>query len=320
MADLRFADPLWLLLLLAVPALLALAWPRRAPAAMRFGTLAPALGSMRTWRVRLEPALVVLRLAGVALLVLAIARPQRGEATSETEGEGIDIVLAFDVSSSMTQPFGSNRTRIDAAKEVLSGFIERRTNDRVGLVAFQGSSITLSPLTTDYEALAEAVQTADQLRLADGTAIGVALGESVSVLRGSTAASRIVILLTDGENNAGQVQPLAAARIAERLGARVYTVGVVGFNMQNPLRPAAGSVDEQSLRSIADVTGGTYSPAEDPASLEAVYASIDELETSRFAGRALTRFDDIAPYFLAAAAVAFVIEIALRSTIFRRAA
>jgi Ca-activated chloride channel family protein len=320
MPDLRFADPLWLLLLLAVPALIAVAWPRRAAAALRFGTVAPAAGSTRTWRVRFEPALIVLRLLGIALLVVAIARPQRGEATSETEGEGIDIVLAFDVSSSMTQPFGSNRTRVDAAKQVLTNFIERRTNDRVGLVAFQGSSITLSPLTTDYGALAQSVATADQLRLADGTAIGVALGESVNVLRGSTAATRIIILLTDGENNAGQVQPLAAARIAERLGARVYTVGVVGFNIPNSLSPTAGNVDEESLRRMAEVTGGTYSPAQDPASLERVYTSIDELEKSRFAGRTLTRFDDIAPYVLAAAAAAFVLELALRSTLFRRAA
>ncbi|HEY8172621.1 MAG TPA: VWA domain-containing protein [Dehalococcoidia bacterium] len=320
MDDIRFASP-WILLLLAgVPLLALYAWPRRgATPGLPFGTLGAALTARPTWRVRAEPSLIGLRLLGIALLVVAIARPQRGEASTTTEGEGIDIVLAFDVSSSMTQQFGGNRTRIDAAKSVLSSFIERRENDRVALVAFQGSSITLSPLTTDYDAVAQSVTTADQLRLADGTAIGTALGESVNVLRDSNATSRIVILLTDGENNAGDVEPLSAARIAERLGERVYTVGVLGFEGQNPTRRAS-NVDEQSLRKIAEVTGGTYSPSQDQASLEAVYANIDALEKSRFEGRTLTRFNDIAPYFLAAAAAAFALEIALRSSLFRRVA
>jgi Ca-activated chloride channel family protein len=186
-------------------------------------------------------------------------------------------------------------------------------------VAFQGTSITLSPLTTDYGALVQSVESAALLQLADGTAIGSALGESVNVLRGSNAATRIIILLTDGENNAGNVPPLSAARIAERLGARVYTVGVVGGPLFSPGRQAA-NVDEESLRSIADVTGGTYSRATDPATLEQVYADIDALEKSRIEGRTLTRFDDIAPYFLAAAAAAFALEIALRASVLRRLA
>jgi Ca-activated chloride channel family protein len=267
--------------------------------------------------VRFEPALMALRLLGVALLIVAVARPQRGEAASETQGEGIDIVLAFDVSASMTQPFGQGRTRIDAAKDVLSRFIEGRTNDRVALVAFQGSSITLSPLTDDYRAVDQAVGYADQVRLADGTAIGTAIGESVNVLRGSNAKSRIVILMTDGESNAGDVTPGAAARIAERLGARVYTVGVVsrvGINPQN----STLNVDEKSLKEIAEVTGGTYNRAEDPDALAQIYQRIDELEKSRFAGQTFTRFDDIAPYVLAAAAAALALEAALRFTAFRR--
>jgi Ca-activated chloride channel family protein len=317
--ELRFDSP-WLLLLLAVLPLLAwAAWPRRgAGRGIRFGALGAAAAAAPTWRIRYEPALLGLRLVAAALIVVALARPQTGEATTTTEGEGIDIVLAFDVSSSMTQPFGGSRTRIDVAKEVLASFVERRTEDRVALVAFQGSSITLSPLTVDYGAVSESVRTADQLQLADGTAIGVSLGESVNVLRGSSAASRIVILLTDGENNAGSVQPLSAARIAETLGARVYTVGVVG-NALNPNAPTT-NVDEESLKKIAEVTGGTYSRAEDPQTLEEVYANIDALETSRFQGRTFTRFDEAAPYFLAAAAGAIALEVLLRLTAFRRLA
>ena len=318
MDNLRFAAPWALLLLAGVPLLAWFAWPRRG-AAVRLGALGPAASMKPTWRVRFEPALLALRLLGVALLVVAVARPQRGEAASETQGEGIDIVLAFDVSASMTQPFGQGRTRIDAAKEVLSRFVEGRTNDRVALVAFQGSSITLSPLTDDYRAVDQAVQGADQVRLADGTAIGTAIGESVNVLRGSNAKSRIVILMTDGESNAGDVTPGAAARIAERLGARVYTVGVVSRLGVDPQRSRL-NVDEASLKEIADTTGGTYNRAEDPDALAQIYQRIDELEKSRFAGQTFTRFDDIAPYVLAAAAAALALEAALRFTAFRRAA
>ena len=318
MDNLRFAAPWALLLLAGVPLLAWFAWPRRG-AAVRLGALGPAASMKPTWRVRFEPALMALRLLGIALLVVAVARPQRGEAASETQGEGIDIVLAFDVSASMTQPFGQGRTRIDAAKEVLSRFVEGRTNDRVALVAFQGSSITLSPLTDDYRAVDQAVQGADQVRLADGTAIGTAIGESVNVLRGSNAKSRIVILMTDGESNAGDVTPGAAARIAERLGARVYTVGVVTRVGVDPQRSRL-NVDEASLKEIADTTGGTYNRAEDPDALAQIYQRIDELEKSRFAGQTFTRFDDIAPYVLAAAAAALALEAALRFTAFRRAA
>jgi Ca-activated chloride channel family protein len=207
---------------------------------------------------------------------------------------------------------------MDAAKDVVSRFVEARTDDRVGLVIFQGSSLTMSPLTTDYDAIAQEVRDAGRVRLKDGTAIGVAIGESVNLLRGSNAASRIVILLTDGENNSTAIQPAVAARIAETLGVRVYTVGVVSRG-RNPAQSTL-NVDEQSLREIASVTGGAYGRAEDPAALQQIYDNIDQLETSRFQDREFTRFDDIAPYFLAAAAALLALELALRASVFRRLA
>src|SRR4029079_8466238 len=195
--DLRFADPYLLALLLVIPALAAYAWRSRTRTnAVGFGSLAGVAAARRTWRVRGERALPLLRLLAVVLLVVAIARPQRGEAVAQTQGEGIDIVLAFDISSSMSQPFARNRTRLQAATDVLSQFVAARTNDRVGLVAFQGASITMSPLTTDYTALGGMVRTAGRIQLSDGTAIGVAIGEVVKLLRSSCAASRHVILLT----------------------------------------------------------------------------------------------------------------------------
>ena len=150
-------------------------------------------------------------LAAVALFIVALARPQRGEAVSETGGEGIDIVLAYDASSSMTQPFARGQTRLQAAEQVLKRFVEGRENDRVGLVVFRGNALTLSPLTIDYAAVSEAVTIAPTIRLDDGTAIGTAMGESINLLRTSESASKIVILLTDGENNSPTIEPLAAA-------------------------------------------------------------------------------------------------------------
>lgn len=319
MDGVRFASPYVLTLLIVVLALAAYVWRwRGAPAGVLVGALGAAAAARPTWHVRAERLLPALRLLAVALLIVALARPQRGEASSRTRGEGIDIVLGFDISSSMTQPFARGKTRLQAAQDVLSQFVAARTNDRVGLVVFQGATLTLSPLTTDYRAIAQQVQDASRIRLEDGTAIGVAIGESVNVLRGSNAASRIVILLTDGENNGTAIEPLAAARIAERLGVRVYTVGVVslgtnpGFSRLN--------VDEQSLREIASVTGGTYNRAEDPQALQDIYSSIDRLEKSRFEDERFTHYDEMAPYVLAAAAALLALEIALRYGVLRRAA
>ena len=319
MDGIRFASPYALALLVIVPALAVYLRSRRSrPPGLAFSSVAVADGMPRSWRIRFEPALTALRLAAIALLVFAVARPQRGEAGSESAGEGIDIVLAFDASSSMSLPFARNRTRFDAAKEVLARFVQARTNDRVGLVIFQGASLTMSPLTTDYSAVEQDIAAADRLHLKDGTAIGVAIGESVNLLRGSTAASRIVILLTDGENNALEMQPLAAARIAEKLGVRVYTIGVVSRALNSG--QSTLNVDERSLQEIAAVTGAIYNRAEDPAALQQVYDEIDRLETSRFEGREFTRFNEIAPWFLAAAALSLALELALRQTLFRRLA
>lgn len=317
--DVRFGDPVWLGLLAVVPVLGWYAWRGRREAAVGVGSLGGVGRARATWRVRGERWLPGLRLLAVVLLVVALARPQRGEAVSQTRGEGIDIVLAFDISSSMSQPFARGETRLQAATEVLSQFVAARTNDRVGLVAFQGASITLSPLTTDYTALGGMVRTAGRIALADGTAIGLAIGESVHLLRSSTAASRIVILLTDGENNVHDIEPGEAARIAESLGVRVYTVGVVTPPAFEELRTQVG-VDEQSLREIASATGGTYNRAEDPQALQRIYSDIDVLEKSRFEDKTVMRFDEMAPFVLAAAVALLALEFALRYAVLRRAA
>lgn len=315
---LRFADAPWLLLLIAVPGIALWLWGmRRTRPAAPVGSIAGIAGARTTWRVRLDPLMPGLRLLGVALLIVALARPQRGEATTEQKGEGIDIVLAFDTSSSMSQPFSRTKTRLEAAQDVLARFVSARRDDRVGLVVFRAASISLSPLTTDYGALSADLAAAASLRLPDGTAIGMALAQSSGMLETSSAATRIVILLTDGENNQHEIEPLAAARIAGTLGIRVYTVGVVSPG-RNPARSTL-EIDEKALQEIARVTGGTYNRAEDPGALQQIYDTIDRLEKTRFDEQTVMRYDDIAPFVLAAAAAALALEVALRSTYLRRA-
>jgi len=317
MPALRFETPEALLLLPLVAAAL-LAWARlRLRPAVRIGSASLAAGLPVTWRQRARYAPALLRALAVASLVVALARPQSGTAATRSSQQGIDIVLAFDVSSSMSQPFARDRSRLDVAEDVLSQFVRSRQRDRVGLVAFQGSSLTMSPLTTDYAAVAEAVRNSGQLRLKDGTAIGVAIGQSVNLLRDSDAASRAVVLLTDGENNVRTIDPLAAARLAESLGVRVYTVGVVSLPPESAVERSRVGVDEQALKQIAEVTGGTYSRAEDPQGLRATYDRIDALERSRLPAGAGRTWREIAPYALAAALAALLLEAGLRASVLR---
>lgn len=317
--DVRFADPWILLLLLALPALAIFALlSRRGAAAVALGAVS-GTPAPRTWRIRAEPLLTVARLLAIALLIVGLARPQRGDAITRAELEGIDIVLAYDVSSSMTGPFGGGESRLEAAERVLKRFVSNRDGDRVALVAFKGNSVTLSPLTTDYNALSQAVEDAGRLQLADGTAIGPAIGASLNVLRDSESPSRIVILLTDGTNNAEGLTPLGAARIAQELGIRVYTIGVVTPGLTGQSQSTL-NVDETALKEIANVTGGIHYRAEDPDALADIYEAIEKLEKTEFEGSALTRYVDVAPWVLAAAALALTLEVMLRATLFRRAA
>lgn len=314
----RFASPwvLWLLLLAPVLVLVSFRGPGRA--AVRLGSIGEARKGARTWRTRGERALPLLQVLAAALLVVAIARPQRGVAGAETADEGIDIALAFDISASMTYPYARNETRLDAAKRVVSNFVSTRHGDRIGLVVFQATSLTLSPLTPDTQAVASEVRGADRVHLDDGTAIGLAIAQSVKLLESSHATSRIVILLTDGQNNVHVVEPLAAARIAEALDVRVYIVGV-GSRGGLP-GDANFTIDEQAMKQIAQVTGGSYNRAEDPASLQDTYDEIARLERSRLPGARFSRYDEWSPYVLAAAATLLALSVALRFGLFRRLA
>ncbi len=311
-----FADPYLFGLLALIPLLLSLR--RRRPRDEGSGAYSD-LGLLHDyrpgWRLRYRWLPTAVRALALALLVIALARPQTGQAESELPAQGIDIALVLDASSSMGTGFGE-RSRLGVAQSVLSEFIAGRENDRIGLVVFREAGLVLSPLTLDYVALDALLLSAGDLNIRDGTAIGVGLAEALNLLRESRARSRVIVLLTDGENNSGQVEPLAAARIAEALGVRVYTIGV----LDQGGRGSGSVVDERALTEMARITGGRYFQAESAAALEAIYERIDALETSRVGRTQFAAFNELAIYFLAAGLVLLAAELGLRSTLWRRAA
>jgi Ca-activated chloride channel family protein len=311
---LRFADPYFLVLIALIP-LLAFLKARFAGdmGAGRFSSLNLLAAYRPTWRLRYRWLPTAVRALALGLLVVALARPQTGQAESRLPGEGIDIVLVTDISSSMSTGFGDD-TRLAAAQDVLDEFIASRAEDRIGLVVFRDGSLVLSPLTLDYAALRSLVGSVGDINLNDGTAIGVGLADGLNLLRESRARSRVAILLTDGQNNAGQIEPLAAARLAEALGIRLYTIGILES------RSSAANVDERALREMAQLTGGSYFSADSPGALASIYASIDQLEKSRIGRPQYAAYNELAVYFLVAALALLAGELALKSTVWRQAA
>lgn len=314
--NVQFDWPLVLLLLALVP-FLAL-WQLRGRSArpvMRLSSLAGARAAAPTWRVRLRWLPAVLRLAAIALLIVAVARPQSGRADTLLPQEGIDIVLVLDTSTSMRQPVVDGDSRLAIAQRVLRAFVAERETDRLGLVAFRSRSLVLSPLTVDYSAFQTLVDSADDLELPNGTAIGLALADAINLLRDSTAESRTVILLSDGENNRPEVEPDEAARIAQALGIRIYTIGVTDAAGASAFGPF--QLNDTALRTIADLTGGRYFPAS-PETLGDVYDAIDSLERSRVGPERFASVDELAPYVLGLGLALLAFEVLLTTFAIRR--
>ncbi len=309
----RFADPALLALIAVVPLLALIKLRMRGvPAVASFSNIALFAGYRTTWRIRHRWLPSLLRALALVMVVIALARPQTGQAETVLPGQGIDIALVLDTSSSMSAGYLGDDTRLVAAQRVLQDFIKGREEDQIGLVIFRDRSLVLSPLTLDYDALDSLIGSVDQVNLPDGTAIGVGLADAVDLLRESKARSRVAVLLTDGENNAGMVEPLVAARIAETLGIRVYTIGAVTRTNNGT------NVDERALREMAELTGGRYFPAESEDALGAIYASIDELEKSRVGRSQFGAYNEIGAYFLVAAMLLLALEVGLRATVWRR--
>lgn len=288
----HFASPyyLWLLTLL-VPMIGYYVWRTlQGGASIQISSVAGVVRAPRTVRYYLRHLPFALRAAAFALLVVALARPQDVEQNVRTNTEGIDIMLAIDVSGSMlARDFKPDR--ITAAKEVAGSFIADRYGDRIGLVAFAGEAFTQSPLTTDQSTLQTLLARIRSGLIEDGTAIGNGLATAINRLRESDAKSKVIILLTDGVNNQGQIAPMTAAEIAKAQGIRVYTIGVGTEGMAPyPAIDMFGNltfvnqkveIDEKVLKAISDMTGGRYFRATDKEKLKAVYDEINQLEKSK---------------------------------------
>jgi len=320
-----FADPLWLAALALVPLFAWRAMRRPRAPGPDFPVAESAAAAPRTWAARLRGLPTGLRIAAFALGVLALARPQRVDASAAREAEGIDIVLALDASSSMEAPdfFPS---RYEAAKDVAAAFIADRPDDRIGLVVFSGEAFTAAPLTLDHDFLLRVLappRSEMTVGVADGTAIGTALATAAARLRPAPGddprRGRVVILLTDGENNAGAVDPTTAAEAAAALGVRVYAVGMgtesAPFGVA-PGRPVG--LDESALREVAELTGGRAFRATDAGALYRIYDEISGLERTSVRDAAPAGVRDLFTLLLWPALAFLVLDTALATTRLRR--
>jgi Ca-activated chloride channel homolog len=308
----RFLHPEFLWLLSLLPVLAILRGRRSFAPALVFSSISIAATLAEGRKTGPGRVLAALRFLGLGLLILAFARPQLGNTTTEIEASGIDILLAVDVSGSMEAlDFtlkGKTANRLDVVKSVMHTFIDERPNDRIGLLAFAGRPYMVSPLTLDHDWLLQRLDSLAVGMVEDGTAIGSAIGSGLNRLRDREAKSRIMILLTDGMNNAGTVPPLVAAEAAETLGIKVYTIGagttgeapmpmVDSFGRKRLIRVKV-DIDDETLGEVAEMTGGRYFRATDTKSLEKVYEEINTMETTIRKIKKFENYRELFPWFV----------------------
>ncbi len=325
--DIKFDQPYLLVLLALLPLLIfwKLSKGKQQEAAMPVSTTA-GLENVGSFKSSLTQLPFILRLLALACIILALARPQTRFNEQQTEGEGVDIVLCIDVSGSMTaQDFVPNR--MEAAKKVAEDFVDHRTTDRIAIVIFSGESFTQCPLTTDHYVLKNQIAQIRNGLLEDGTAIGSGLATSVDRLRNSKAKSKVVILLTDGINNGGLIDPGTAKEIAKTFKVKVYTIGVgtegyattpVNTPLGTVMQSEKVTIDEKLLKNIAAETGGRYFRATDNKSLENIYNEIDGLEKSKVQITTFQRVNEKFHILIIAAIFFLLLELVLRYTVFRK--
>jgi Ca-activated chloride channel family protein len=278
------------------------------------------------FRARYRHCPMILRMVAIFIFVLALARPQAGQKEEEIITEGIDIMLTLDISGSMKAEDFAPQNRLGAAKDVLREFIKSRHSDRIGLVVFSRFSFTQCPLTLDYGTLLELLDKIDIGMIEDGTAIGTAITNAVNRLRDSNVKSKIIILLTDGVNNAGKIDPLTAAKAAKALGVKIYTIGAgkpggAMYPMEDPIFGKRyvhmdTEVDEVLLKNIADETGGLYFRAEDKEGLREIYKTIGRLEKTKIETKEYANYTELAVIFILPGFILLLLEIILANTIF----
>lgn len=325
--NIAFGQPWLLLLFLLIPLLIYWKFSKgkKQVAALGISSI-KGLSDSRSWKNTVQQFPFIFRMLALSCIIVALARPQTKYDETQTEGEGIDIVLCIDVSGSMTsQDFTPNR--MEAAKKVAEDFVNNRPNDRIGVVIFAGESFTQCPLTTDHAVLISQISQIRNGLLEDGTALGSGLATGVDRLRSSKAKSKVIILLTDGVNNGGLIDPNTATEIAKAFHIKVYTIGVgtngyaptpvstpLGIVMQNQ----KVSIDEKLLQNIAAQTGGKYFRATDNTSLENIYKEIDNMEKSKVEVTTFHRYSEKFYPFIFAAMALLLIEIILRYTLFKK--
>jgi len=324
----HFASPLFLLGLSMIP-LLVLWYIRRQrgiASHMRYSTLLPFAALRPTLRERLRHVPFAFRMFVLAALIIALARPQTTSQGENVYTEGIDIAMLIDISGSMlAEDFQPNR--IEAAKEVAQNFVDGRTNDRIGLVIFAGQSFTQCPMTLDYRVLKNLLRQVKQGVVEDGTAIGMAIAQGVNRLKDSKAKSRVMILLTDGVNNRGEIDPLTAAQIAQTFGIRIYTIGVgtqgeAPYPVMTPFgkryQNIPVDVDEKTLQQIAEMTRGQYFRATNNRTLKQIYNDIDQLEKTRIEVKAYRSYTELFAGWALIGLVALLLEFVLVGTVLRK--
>ena len=332
----QLASPLFLSLFIVVPLLIiALRWlrGRTIVPVVRFSDFkhgfAAGIQQMQdTLSVKALPILRVTRFIVLVLLIVTLARPQLSQSREHKFTEGIDILLVLDISESMRAEDFEGSNRIQTAKSVVNNFLMHRQNDLIGLVVFAGESFTLCPLTSDYSVLAELLSDVEIGQLKDGTAIGDALATATHRLRTSESETKIVILLTDGENNAGSIEPGTAASFAQSFEIKVYTIGMgkeggaripyADTTFGKRYREVLTYLDEDTLKQIANITGGRYFRATDTQSLKQIYAEIDRFEKTKFETINVVAHKELMAYFLIPAVLLLGTEILLSNTILRK--
>ncbi len=327
MSNIEFHNPDYLFLLILIPVLVAwYIWKlTKQHATLQISSTAAFSGISPTFRIWFRHSLVVFRLLALSLLIIVLARPQISNSWKNVSTKGIDIILDMDISGSMlAQDFKPNR--LEAAKEVAIQFINGRPNDRIGLVVFSGESFTQCPLTTDHASVINLMKDIKSGMIEDGTAIGEGLANGIRRLKDSSAKSKVIILLTDGVNNMGSIDPNTAAEIAKAFNIRVYTIGVGSMGMAPyPVQTPFGmqyqqmkvEIDEALLRKIADETGGKYFRATNKEKLEDIYKEIDKLEKSKIKVKEYRKKNDEYLWWGIAAILLLILESVLRYTVFK---
>ena len=328
----QFLHPelLFLLLFLPVMAIWKGRWGR--PVAVRMPSTADARSIGAKPRSKVGGLMMFLGMLSFLLLILALARPRHGKGSTDIEASGIDIMLTLDVSGSMAamdfKLGGKPVDRLEAVKDVVERFISQRPNDRLGMVAFAGRPYMVSPLTMDHDWLSKRLGDVQMGQVEDGTAIGSAIASSVSHLEKSNAKSRIIIIITDGVNNAGAVNPVTAGEAAKALGMKVYAIGA-GTRGEAPFpvtdqfgrtryQTVKVEIEEEMLQEVATSTGGQYYRATDTDSLEEIYESINQLETTTRKLKKYQQYDELYLYFLIPGLCLLLLELFLTQTRFRR--